>query len=181
MRAGLWLLVLFALAVALALAARFDAGYVLVVYPPWRVEMSLVLAVTLAALLFGVLYVSLRVLRLALRLPADVRAWRRRRRSDKAEDEFSRAVAALLAGQPEHARRLARGALRKAHMPLTALVAAQAAADLGDRQAALADLEEAKSEVGELIAARQAIERRLEVGQESPAGEQMTSPPASGN
>lgn len=161
MRTSLWLLILFALAVALALAARFDQGYVLVVYPPWRVEMSFLLAISVMVLLFATLYVAFSILRLTLRLPADVRAWHRRRRSDKAEDEFSRAVAALISEQPEHARRLAHKAMRRAHMPLIALVAARAAAELGDRAGAQADLRAARSEVGELIAARQAVERLL--------------------
>ncbi len=40
----IWLLVLFAAAVAVTLAAH-NAGYVLLVYPPYRVEMSLTLFV----------------------------------------------------------------------------------------------------------------------------------------
>ena len=40
MRALSWLLLLAALAVGLALAARYNDGYVLVVLPPWRAEVS---------------------------------------------------------------------------------------------------------------------------------------------
>ena len=41
MRALFWLLTLAALAVGLALAARYNDGYVLLVLPPWRAEVSL--------------------------------------------------------------------------------------------------------------------------------------------
>ena len=98
MRPVLWFLLLFVLAVAITLLARFDAGYVVVVLPPWRLEMSFMLAAIALLLLFGIVYVGVRLVRLALRLPADVRAWHRRRRSDKAEDELSRAMAAYLSG-----------------------------------------------------------------------------------
>jgi HemY protein len=161
MRASLWLLALFALAVGLALVARFDAGYVLVVYPPWRVEMSFILAFSLATLLFGVTYLAVRMARLALRLPADVRAWRHRRRSDRAEDDYSRAIAALLAGQAEQAHRLANAAMREGRQPLAALIAARAAADMGNRDAALAALSELRGDAPEVRDARQAIERNL--------------------
>jgi HemY protein len=49
MRIALWLLALFALAVAFTLAARLDQGYVIVVYPPWRLELSFMLALLLLA------------------------------------------------------------------------------------------------------------------------------------
>jgi len=38
MRAIVWILVLFALAVGLVIAARYNSGLVLIVLPPWRVE-----------------------------------------------------------------------------------------------------------------------------------------------
>ena len=41
MRALFWLLILAALAVGLSLAARYNEGYVLLVLPPWRAEVSL--------------------------------------------------------------------------------------------------------------------------------------------
>ena len=49
MRIALWLLALFAIAVAFTLTARLDQGYVIVVYPPWRLELSFMLALLLRA------------------------------------------------------------------------------------------------------------------------------------
>ena len=165
MRPILWLVLLFALAVAITLSARFDEGYVLVVLPPWRLEMSFILAALSLLALFAGIYVSARILGMALRLPADVRAWRNRRRSDKAEDELSRAIAAYLSGQPAHARRLADSAFQRHQSPIAALVAAHAALAEGDPLTARLYLAGLKTEVGELTAARQAAEARLaEIG-----------------
>lgn len=161
MRAGLWFLALFALAVATSLLARFDQGYVLIVYPPWRVEMSFMLALVLLVGLVALSYLAIRLLRLTLRLPTDVRAWNRQRRSDRGEDEFSRAVAALLAGQPAQAQQLAHTALGKTALPLTALLAAHAAARAGDLAAARQALLAAQGSAREFVAARTALEKQL--------------------
>ncbi|MDR3395123.1 MAG: heme biosynthesis HemY N-terminal domain-containing protein [Parasulfuritortus sp.] len=161
MRPVIWFLLLFVLAVAITLLARFDAGYVVVVLPPWRLEMSFMLAAVAMLMVFGIGYFGVRMVRLALRLPADVRAWHHRRRSDKAEDELSRAMAAYLAGQMAEARTLADSALQHEHVPLSALLAAHAALAEGDRQGAEAYLSRVRSDVGELAAARQAAEKKL--------------------
>ena len=47
MKVLLWLLTLFALAVGISLAAHYNQGYVLLVLPPYRAEISLNLAVLL--------------------------------------------------------------------------------------------------------------------------------------
>lgn len=166
MRPILWILLLFALAVALTLTARFDAGYVLIVLPPWRLEMSFVLAAVAMLALFWAFWFIWRLVNLAIRLPADVRAWHTRRLSDKAEDEFFRALAAYLSGQPAHAYTLAASACKRQRHPLTALLAAHAALASGDLDSARLWLdglrdEDERSQVGELIAARQAVESRL--------------------
>lgn len=161
MRPVLWFLLLFILAVAITLLARFDAGYVVVVLPPWRLEISFMLAAIALLLLFGGVYIGARLVRLALRLPADVRAWHRRRRSDKAEDELSRAMAAYLSGQTAHALTLADSALKREHLPLAALIAAHAALAEGKNQVVEYYLKDIKTEVGELAAARQSAEKKL--------------------
>ena len=84
MRALFWLIAVFAAAVALALAGRVSEGYVLVVYPPWRVELSLLLSVLALAAVFAAAYVAVRLVSHTLALPAQVRAFRERRRRDHA-------------------------------------------------------------------------------------------------
>jgi hypothetical protein len=60
LRALFWLLVLAALAVGLALAARYNDGYVLLVLPPWRAEVSLNLFLLAALGGFFVIYLLAR-------------------------------------------------------------------------------------------------------------------------
>lgn len=108
MRAVIWLLALFALAVAITLIARLDQGYVIVVYPPWRMELSFMLALFL---LFGMLtlaYILLRLLGIALNLSGDMRAWRAKRQRQKADEALLDALRAQLDGHQEQARMLAR-------------------------------------------------------------------------
>jgi HemY protein len=107
MRAALWLLTLFALAVALTLAARLDQGYVIVVYPPWRMELSFMLALALLAGLIVLAYAALRLVQAALRLPDDMRDWRASRRSAAADRALLDAVRAHLDGDAVRVGKLA--------------------------------------------------------------------------
>jgi HemY protein len=107
MRAVLWLLALFAAAVALTLAARLDQGYVIVVYPPWRLELSFILALLLLAGLLLLAYAALRLGIIALNLSGDLRAWREKKRRDKANTLLLDALRAHLDGDADKARRLA--------------------------------------------------------------------------
>lgn len=161
MRSALWLLLLAAVAAAYALIVRQDQGFVLVVYPPWRIETTIPLAVGALLLLFALGYVLVRLVRTTFKLPGDVRAWRLRRRRELASGDLAKAVAALISGQPYHARKLAERALNREHSPLAGLVAARAAAEQGDTPGARRHLDAAPSEEGELIAARQSIERLI--------------------
>ncbi len=107
MRAALWLLALFALAVAFTLAARLDQGYVIIVYPPWRMELSFMLALLLLAGLMALVYAVLRLADIALNLSGDVRAWRQKRRKSKADMALLDALRAYLDGDVMRARTLA--------------------------------------------------------------------------
>lgn len=107
MRAGLWILALFALAVALTLSARLDQGYVIIVYPPWRMELSFMLALLLLAGMLGLLYGMLRLAGIALNLSGDLRAWRLRKRESRADQAFFDALRAHLDGDPQRAAALA--------------------------------------------------------------------------
>lgn len=107
MRAVIWLLALFALAVAFTLAARLDQGYVIVVYPPWRMELSFMLALLLLIGLLVSAYIVLRLIGIALNLSDDMRAWRGKRQRDKADKALLDALRAHLDGDTERARKLA--------------------------------------------------------------------------
>ena len=60
MKSLLWLLAVFAAAVALVILGRFDAGYALFVYPPYRVEVSMLFFGLAAVLSFVLLHALLR-------------------------------------------------------------------------------------------------------------------------
>ena len=60
MRALFWLLALFALAVGVSLAAGHNEGYVLLVLPPWRAEVSLNFFIVLLLCTLVVAYAALR-------------------------------------------------------------------------------------------------------------------------
>jgi HemY protein len=115
MRAALWVLALFALAVAFTLAARLDQGYVIIVYPPWRLELSFMLALLLLGGLLALTYVFLHLARIALNLPDDMRAWREKRRKSQADQALLAALRAHLDGDPqtaaEHASKAGESAL----------------------------------------------------------------------
>ena len=131
MRAVLWLLGLFALAVALALAMRFDSGDVIISMPARRIELSLNLFLLLAALGFAAIYWLLRFVLAVLRLPTRVRAYRERRRRDKARNALLASLHAFFEGRYGRAERAAAGAMELDEMPaLGAVLAARAAHEL---------------------------------------------------
>lgn len=82
------LLIVGVLAVALAMAGRYDPGYVVLVYPPWRMEISFIsfVLVVVALVVGGV--VLLRLAALTLGLPANVRAQRARRAAAKRDENY---------------------------------------------------------------------------------------------
>ena len=77
MRSLFWLLAVFAAAVALVVLGRVNAGYVLFVYPPWRVEFTMLAFAIAAAASFFLLYGLFRLVGQAVSLPTSVRAYRR--------------------------------------------------------------------------------------------------------
>ena len=107
MRAVFWLLILAALAVGLALAARYNDGYVLLVLPPWRAEVSLNLFLLLCAVGFFVTYLLARAVSHTLALPRAVADFRRRRRQEKAARALRDAWRLLQEGRYGHALRCA--------------------------------------------------------------------------
>ena len=117
MRALFWLLAVFAAAVALALAGRVGDGYVLFVYPPWRVEISLLLFVLALAAAFVVAYFAVRLVGHTLALPAQVRAFRERRKREHAQRALAAALHATSRAATRAPRRRPRSPGRRAPRP----------------------------------------------------------------
>jgi HemY protein len=82
------LLILVVLAVALAMAGRYDPGYVVLVYPPWRMEISFISFVLIVVGLVVGGVMLLRLAALTLNLPTIVREQRERRAARKRDENF---------------------------------------------------------------------------------------------
>lgn len=135
MRAVLWLLLLAALAAGLAVAARYNDGYALLVMPPWRVELSLnlLLLVLLAGCVLA--YFVLHGIASIVRMPAVVSAYRARRAKAKADTALRDAVLHWQEGRFSNAVKNAEVAFAAGHAPgLAALVGLRAAHGLRDEE-----------------------------------------------
>ena len=131
MRTLVWIVGLFAVAVGLVLAARYNTGYVLIALPTTRVELSLNLAVIAIAAAFVVAYIVLRAVFLAAALPAQARRFQARRRNDAGRLAFKEALRAYFEGRFGRAQRSAATALEAGEEPaLSAVIAARAAHEM---------------------------------------------------
>ena len=167
MRGLLWLLVLAALAVALALGAKLNDGYVLLVLPPWRAEVSLNLLLLALFGAFVVSYFLLRGLALLLGMPSRIGAWQAQRQKDKAAQVFQDAVRLLFEGRFGQALKRAGEANAAGIAPgLSALIAARAAQRMRESEKqqgwlARAKIDDPKTEAATLmLEAEMAIEDR---------------------
>lgn len=102
MRWMVWLVAAFAVAVGLSLLMRFNHGNVAILWPPYRVEISVNLALPLVVVVFGALHVLLVATGRALRLPQRVREYRARRQQETAVGALRDSVLAFFEGR--HAR-----------------------------------------------------------------------------
>ena len=125
-----WLLGLFALAVALTLAAH-NPGYVLLVYAPYRIEMSLSLFVVGLLTLFVLGHLALRLLSAALNLPAYVRQFRSERAHAQGRAAMMEALSAFFEGRYATAEKAATRAMELGeNSGINPIIAARAAHEL---------------------------------------------------
>ena len=128
MRALIWLLALFAAAVGLVIAFRYNAGYVLIVLPRWRAEISFNFAIILALILFIAGYLAVRTLFVSMGMPSRVRAFQKRRTESRARAAFNEALINFFEGRFGRAEKAAVVALKAGESPgLSTILAARAA------------------------------------------------------
>jgi len=162
MRSLLWLVAVFAAAVAFVVLGRVDAGYALFVYPPWRVEMSMVLFVIALLAAFLALYGMFRLLSHAVALPAYVRAFRERRRRERAHAALAAGLQAYYEGRYARAEKEAGEAFEGGQAAgVAALLAARAAHQLRAFDRRDRWLERAESTGESAFAARQVSRAEL--------------------
>jgi HemY protein len=168
MRFLFWFLLLAIAAVVVALAVKLNAGYALLVAPPYRIELSLNLLLILLAGGFFALYLVIRIITRTIQMPRNVRIWRRQQKLDRARAKQDSAVVALLEGRYGKARQQAQEALAiPGSSGLNAIVAARAALDVRDFEGAEALLNRPDAQASSLAVPRLMLsaESALEQGQ----------------
>lgn len=113
MRAALWFLALFGIAVAGALFAGNNQGTITVFWPPYRIDLSLNLVLLFLVGLFFVLHVALRALATLLSLPRQARSWRTLRLERSMQASLLDAVAHLSAGRFVRGRKAVQSVLAR--------------------------------------------------------------------
>lgn len=136
MRAALWLLALFGVAVAAALFAGNNQGTVTLFWPPYRIDLSLNMVVLALTFGFATLYVALRALAALLELPHEARRWRLQQKERAMHAALLDALTQLLAGRFLRSRKAAMAALEQEQ----ALTDARAPAPHGHQLRALAHM-----------------------------------------
>src|SRR5437762_3932884 len=111
MRAALWLLALFGIAVAVALFAGNNQGTVTLFWPPWRLDLSLNLVLLALVAAFVLLHVALGALAALFDMPRQALRWRTQQKERAMHGAMLDAISNLLAGRFIRARKAAEGAL----------------------------------------------------------------------
>lgn len=107
MRAAIWLLLLFAVAVAGALFAGNNQGTVTLFWPPYRVDLSLNLVVLLLVGSFFFVHAVMRALSALLDLPRQALRWRTQQKERAMHAALLESISHLLAGRYLRARKAA--------------------------------------------------------------------------
>ncbi len=110
MRWLIWVILLFAIAVGLSMLARFSNGNIAILWPPYKVDVSINVVLTLLVVGFLLLHLLLLGLYKALALPERVREYRESRTREKAQQALAGALLAWFEGRFGRAERLAREA-----------------------------------------------------------------------
>lgn len=111
MRAALWLLALFGVAVATALFAGNNQGTATLFWPPYRIDLSLNMVLLLLVGGFTILYAALRALAALLELPREARRWRLQQRERAMHHAMMDALTHMLGGRFIRSRKAAMNAL----------------------------------------------------------------------
>ncbi len=110
-RWALWLLGLAALAVGIALAGRYGAGYVVMVLPPWRIEMSVMMFAILLLAGFVLAYLLIRIAVNTYGMRQHVQAMRTESARSKAREAMFGSLQLLFSGRFREAEDKARVAI----------------------------------------------------------------------
>lgn len=164
MRGLLWLLGLFALAAGLAVGGRYNEGYALLVWPPYRVQISLNLLILLLLGGFATLYGLSRLVARTMALPGAVQRFRARKSKERASQALYDATRLRIEGRFGQSLKRATAAYEANESPgLAALMAARAAHSLRDDERYRFWLGKAAAHDAEVRVARLMTEAELAV------------------
>jgi HemY protein len=128
MKLLVWLVIVAMVATLIPLAIGAGHGYVLLVQPPYRIELSTSLFLLLVVLAFFTVYALLRLFFYTMHLPESVRTFKQNRRQKEAHEALMESLTALAEGRYNKAGKSAELALELGADPLiSSLIAARAA------------------------------------------------------
>lgn len=162
MRWLFWLLLILALAIGVSLLAGNNEGYVLIVRPPYRLELSLNLLLILIVMVFALLHLALRLVNYTRRLPASVRAYKETKRRKDGHAALLESMHAMVEGRYGIAEKTAARALELGEdAGLSALIAARASHKLKHKSQREYYLAEAERHAPEASIARLLLQAEL--------------------
>ena len=149
MRAALWFVGLFALAVAVALFAGNNQGMVSLFWHPYRVDLSLNMVLFVLLAIFAISYAAMRAFSALVMLPHHAKRWRQQQKERQMYQAFVESFSHLQAGRYVRARKSALALLKlsdelrteHAHIPQDATLRAIAHMLSADSAHALRDVE----------------------------------------
>lgn len=126
------LILLFTIAILIAVLAQVNVGNVVLFYPPYRIDLSLNLFVLLLSAVFLLLFWVLRFIQMMRRIPQQVATYKQHKCEDHANHALREALKAFFEGRFGHAEKYAQKALQLPENvgPATA-IAAYSAHQLG--------------------------------------------------
>src|SRR3954469_5190213 len=111
MRAALWLLALFGIAVGGALFAGNNQGSVTLFWPPYRIDLALNLGLRLLVGAFFLVHAAMRALAALLDMPRQALRWRTQQKERAMHASLLDGLSHLLAGRYIRARKSAQAVL----------------------------------------------------------------------
>lgn len=162
MRLLFWLLLILACAIGVGLLANSNEGYVLIVRPPYRLELSLNLLLVLVVLAFLLLHLSLSFISYTRRLPASIRAYKEQQRIRRGHAALLESLHAIVEGRYAIAQKNAIRAFELGEdAELSALIAARASHKLKQKNQRDFFLTEAEHRVPDKAVARLLMQAEL--------------------
>ena len=135
MRVFFWIFGLFAAAVGLAVLMRYNVSNVVIFFPPYRIDLSLNFFLLIILSIIFVLYLIMRAVNTAMRLPAQVAQYRRKKLEDEGNQALREAVKALIEWRFAQAEKAAMDAQAlPENAGIAALIGEQAARGLSEME-----------------------------------------------